>query len=373
VAEPKKQRVVHLTSVHKATDIRIFEHECRSLAANGYDVTVIGAHEKPEFLGGVRIRPIARQKNRLYRAVGTTWKVYRAAVDEDADLYHFHDPELVPFGVLLRLRGKKVVYDSHEDLSEDLLNKEWLPRVLRPWVAALIGGFERLCAGRFSAVVTATPAIARRFPSNRTVAVQNFPEMQEFTSHESVRHQERDRRFVFLGNIGVPRGAVQIVRAFADVERQFGARLVLVGPIHPPALKDRLLTEAGQSRVEFLPWLSRAEVPPFLGNSLGGLVTLLPGPNRTESQPIKLYEYMAAGLPVVASDFPLWRQIVDEAKCGLLVDPENTREIADAMRWILQNPDEAYEMGQRGRRAVRDRYNWEAQSDNLIGLYRSLL
>jgi glycosyltransferase involved in cell wall biosynthesis len=168
------------------------------------------------------------------------------------------------------------------------------------------------------------------------------------------------------------RGIREIVKAI-DLVGNPAARLVLVGEFQEPGLEQICRAESGWRRVDYSGRRSRSEVATILGDARAGLVAYRPVANLIEAQPTKLFEYMSAGIPVIASDFPLWRRIIDGAACGILVDPHNPKEIAVAIEWILTHAKEAEEMGQRGREAVMQVYNWEQESSHLLSLYERLV
>ena len=170
------QKICHLTSVHTIRDPRIFHKQCKSLAGRGHDVALIACHDRAETIDGVRIVPIDRPSGRLDRMTRVSFRVYRAAVREHADLYHFHDPELLWVGALLRLHGLRVVYDVHEDVPKQIMGKHWIPRRSRPLVSKAFALVEQAGARIVDGIVAATPSIAHKFPANKTVVVQNFPE-----------------------------------------------------------------------------------------------------------------------------------------------------------------------------------------------------
>ena len=124
--------------------------------------------------------------------------------------------------------------------------------------------------------------------------------------------------------------------------------------------------------IRFIGRITRKEVNELYGSARAGIVIYQPAENHFEAQPIKLYEYMAAGLPVIASDFPLWKKIVEEAKCGICVNPEDPKAVRDACLEMLNNPEKAQEMGKAGRKTVIDKYSWEKEEKKLIALYKEL-
>ena len=369
--EPR--RVCVLTSVHGPFDVRIFHKEAQSLAKQGYSVTIVAPHGEDAQRDGVEIKAVPVPRTRPERMSSTLWRLFRSALNTNASVFHFHDPELIPVGMLLKLLGKRVVYDVHEDVPADILDKGWIPPSLRWPIARVAAWTEALAACRFDAIVAATPAIARSFPNEKTLTVQNFPQFDVQLEAETTSYRDRELLIVYVGGISELRGAREMIEAMALLCESVQARLQLAGSFDPPESRQKLAREPGWSQVDFLGWLSPKEVRELLGKSRLGLLVLHATECYKVSQPVKLFEYMSAGLPVVASDFPLWRSIIQEAGCGILVDPINPAAIAEAIQWLLQRPAEAEAMGQRGREAVRRVYNWENEEQKLVELYARLM
>ena len=368
----KNAKIVHLTSVHPAFDIRVFHKECVTLAKAGYETVLIVPHEKDETVDGVRIRAIPKPKNRLERTFRSTWQVLVAALREKADVYHFHDPELIPIGLLLKLLGKRVIYDVHENVREDILTKDYIPLVLRKSLASMIGFIERAGAMFFDGIVAATPAIARNFPGNGTLTVQNFP---MFDDSLSINSPYRERPFLaaYVGGVTLIRGIKEIVQALALLPDTVNAKIIVAASFSPPELEEEMKRMPGWERVEFVGWLPTDEVPDVLAQARAGLVLFHPVPNHLNAQPHKLFDYMSAGIPVIASDFPLWREIVEGGSCGIVVDPLNPQAIARVMQWIWEHPAEAEALGFAGKEAAVSLFNWTKESAKLLDLYRGLL
>ena len=362
-----------MTSVHGAGDVRIFHKECRSLSNAGYEVVLIVPGKDDGVSGGVQLLSVPVLSSRFRRMAQTVWHVYRRALQCRADIYHFHDPELLPAGLLLKLGGKRVVYDAHEDLPRQMLSKPWIPSWTREFLAKVAECLETWAAGRLDAVVTVTPTIARRFPPGKTVVIHNYPRVEEFPSHDLSSYLARPVAVAYVGAITSIRGIREVMKAMSLLPESLQARLTVAGSFSPLELEMQSQSFPGCNRTDFVGHLSRQGIIQLLSEVRVGLVTLHPTPNYRDSLPIKLFEYMAAGLPVIASDFPLWREIVNSSKCGLLVDPLNPRAIADSIQWLLEHADEAAEMGRRGREAVLTRYNWETEAARLIEMYRKLL
>lgn len=374
---PAGPRIVHISSAHHADDIRIFWKECLTAAEAGYDVSFVvpddGAPRQEAGAPGVEIVPVRRPASRLARMAVVTTRVVRTALERDAALYHFHDPELIPGGLALRLIGRRVIYDAHEDLPRDILFKDWIPGGLRRPVSLLASALEWIAGRALSGVVAATPTIAARFPQERVALVQNFARLAEFAEEEARPKPER-RAVAYVGAVTPERCAVEMVKAIGQVGgRCQDARLILGGVMSPCDLEAQLAALSGWERVDYRGRQDRAGVRRILQEARAGLAVLHPVQSYMESQPTKIYEYMAAGLPVIAADFPNFRKIVEENGCGLCVPPRDPSAIASAIEWIFGHAPEAEAMGRRGRALILGSLNWEQQAQALLDLYRRIL
>lgn len=366
-----------MTSVHPVLDPRIFRKECCSLARAGFQVTFVCPHSEDMLTDQVHIKSIPRDRSRLGRMTRTVWRVYREARKLHADIYHFHDPELIPAGLLLRARGKEVIYDIHEDVPKDVFSKHYLPAWSQPGIAWLVEKLEKLVAGRFSALVAVTPSIADRFRSlnNRTVILHNYPYQKEILGAvETSPWESRRQSVAYVGQMNANRGIREMVVAMSLLSKTLPATLELAGNEKPVNVSsEELSSHSGWARVRHYGLLDQANTFRLLHGVRAGLVLFHPEPNHIEAMPQKIFEYMGAGLPVIASDFPLWRRILGDTGCGIFVNPLDPRCIAEAIQYILTHPQEAEEMGLRGQAAVRERFNWETQVDTLVSLYAGLI
>lgn len=365
-------RVVHLTSAHPRDDIRIFLKECRSLAAHGHQAVLVVADGRgDEVRNGVAIFDVGRSGGRLGRMLKATRRVYRKALDLNADVYHLHDPELLPVGLKLKRQGKKVVFDAHEDVPKQILGKHYLPPWLRRILSWGFAHFEHYVCKHFDGVVTATPHIRDKFlPINqRSVDINNFPMIGELES--AVPWDEKADEVCYVGSISQIRGAKELVRAM-ELTRT-SVRLNLVGSFAEAQVETEVMAYPGWHNVRALGVQDRQGVREVLGRSVAGVVTLHPVSNYLDALPIKMFEYMSAGIPVIASDFDLWKTIVLESQCGLCVDPLDPCAIASAIDHLVTHRDEAEIMGMNGRRAVLSRYNWAREEVKLIEFYDRLL
>lgn len=357
-------RVVHLASQHPADDVRIFLKECRSLAKAGFEVHYVAPEAMEQTLEGVTLHGFPLPGGyRPLRVARRLWRVWRASRGIDAALCHFHEPALFPVAMLFKLHGARIVYDVHEDWLGAIDSTEYR----EGWKRLGIRWFERLARRTCDGFVAATPAIARRLPAGRTVEALNYALPEEFPEAPQVRRAG----VVYVGLIERIRGLVEMIEGIARVPDE-QARLTLIGDFNPPGLEREARSLPGWSRVDYLGRLGRSEVAERLAAAHVGLVLFHPERNHTEALPNKLFEYMAAGLPVVASDFPAWRQLLEPVGCATFVDPLDPEQIGAAIDAFLTDEERAAEMGERGAAAVRERFNWAHEASKLVHFYERL-
>lgn len=364
------RRVCHITTVHRADDARILHKECVSLRAAGYDVSLIAPQAEASVIEGVPVVPIRpTARNRVHRMAARPLAAYRAAVEVDADLYHFHDPDFLPYAVRLSRAGKRVVYDVHEDVPVQIRHKEWIPAPVRATVSRAFARMEAACVERLDAVVAVNEQIAERLGRHQPLVavVANFPRLDEIAPASS--WEERTRAACYVGSITRVRGARELVDAMAHTDTE----LHLGGDIAPPELRPELERSPGWERVRYLGRLERGRVADLLARVKVGVIPLHPIDNYIDAYPVKLFEYMAAGLPVVATDIPRWREILETHDCGVCVPHGSSEQLAAAITDVLSDDGRARAMGERGRRAAVERYSWETQADALARLYAQLL
>ena len=369
--------ICHLTTVHPRYDTRIFLKQARSLACSGYTVFLVVADGNgDERRGGVAILDAGRRAtNRVARMTVTIRKVYRKALSTGAVIFHLHDPELIPIGLKLERRGYTVIFDAHEDLPKQLFGKHYLPSVIARGLTKVVAAYERFACARVDAVVAATPPIRDKFLTinHRTIDVNNFPILSELHREDSPVSDSTKSTVptvCYVGGVGTIRGIFEMVRAM-DLVRDH-ARLVIAGDFFQNSVAEAVQLLPGWRRVYHRGWVDREGVRSILHGSVAGLVTLHPTVNYVESLPVKMFEYMSAGIAVIASDFTLWREIVEGNECGICIDPTDPEAIAGAIDYMVEHPEEARRMGANGRKAVEARYNWTREEAMLLGLYKTL-
>lgn len=368
----RKQKVAHLTSVHDPSDTRIAYRECATLAEAGYDVVLVGPGSVRALPRGVRFHGVPAPRNRFERMTRTVWSVYRTALSERADVYHFHDPELMGVGLALRARGARVVFDVHEDIPRDIVDKPWIAPILRGPIAAgseiVLRGLQRW----YSAIVTATPAIARRFPHRHTVVVCNYPRIEELPHLGAEDFEKRSSAAVYLGSITELRCIEELMGAMASPELGNDIRLNLAGRFEDDELEWRVRAMPGWSRVDFLGFCSRDQVSSVLAGARAGMLLFRPAANHDEAMPTKLFEYLGAGLPVIISNTMKCSAIVQEHDCGIIVNPADVDAIARAITYLIEHPAVAQAMGERGRKLVTERFQWTSEAHKLTNLYAEI-
>jgi len=371
--------ITHLSSEHNANDIRIFQKEAATLVSHAFHPTVIAIAAEDTEISGVRIKAIPRARNRFQRMTATAFRVFWSAWETPSDIYQIHDPELLPWGQLLRLKGKPVVFDMHENLPGSIRNKPWIRAEFRAGLAKLWEFLQRILLSGMS-VVFAEKSYASEFRFiPRSTIVMNMPLIDELLSISEHRHKVPT--IGYFGNVTAQRGSINTLQALHQLQEQ-GVRVDwdCIGALSA-AHKRELESFIHDHQIEGVRLIDgggHGYVPPEEGwRALArchiGLAVLDDIPNYRASYPTKLFEYMALGMPVIVSDFPLYRAIVEDAACGICVRPSDPTQLAEAIRWLITHPENAKCMGDRGREAARSRYSWDREKIKLVEFYQSLV
>jgi len=362
-------KICHLTSVHKEGDSRIFHKECKSLVKAGIDVNLVVAGAIDKQVDGVKIFGVEEvEGNRLIRMTKTVNKVFEKALEVNADIYHLHDPELLLIAGKLKRNGKKVIYDSHEDLPRQILEKRYIPSFARKMISRCIEILENKKAAKIDGVITATENINNRFLkiNKNSVNINNFPIIEEFDFHDN--WDKKENAVCYIGAIYHTRGVFELINSLEKTD----IKIHLAGNYNSPNLRENLAKLKGWKNVIEWGFCGRDKINEILKLSKAGIVTL----NATESYkvalPVKMFEYMASGIPVVASDFPLWKNIIQESESGICVNPFDIEAIKNAISELLENTEKSKEMGRKGRNAVENKYNWDNEAEKLLKFYTEL-
>lgn len=362
-------KVCHISTAHTAKDVRIFYKECKSLAKAGFDVKFIVINGESFTEDGVEVIGVpCNFSGRLSRFTKATREAYKKALEIDARIYHFHDPEFLPFASKLIKKGKKVIYDAHEDLPRQILSKYYIPKLIRKLISFFVEIYENSVCKKLTYIITATPEIENRFKkiNPHSVAINNYPLIEEL---EGLKNDvQKENSVCYIGGISRIRGAKEMILAMKNQK----PRLTIAGGFSENDLEEELIKTPGFENVDYIGFANRKKAGQVMLNSIAGLVVFHPEPNHINAQPNKIFEYMSAGIPVIGSDFPLWKQIIEKNNCGICVDPLNPQKIADAIQSLSENPEKAKQMGENGFQKVREKYNWAIEEKKLVDIYNSI-
>ena len=364
-------KVCHVTSVHPKEDVRIFKKACISLKNAGYDVTLVQMGEDYE-KDGIEIRGFGQiEQNRLKRMLSTARNAYCKALEVDADVYQLHDPELLPYALKLKRKGKKVIFDSHEDVPADILEKYWIPAPLRKLISWVYGRYEAYCFAKLDGVIGVTPTLCDRLEkvSRRSVMVTNYPILEENLPEPTFT----GRKIAFPGLVSEIWCIDKLIQAIEDIE---DVTLELRSRNVEEPFGSAMRGLPGWQKVNFPGPVPHKEVLQMLSECICGVALLHECPNSGGKMGTlgntKIFEYMMIGIPVVCTDFVLWKQIIDQWQCGICVNPEDPGQIRDAISWLLDHPEEARRMGENGRKAVAAEFNWHVEEKKLLELYQKI-
>lgn len=367
----KPVKICHLTSAHPDGDVRIFHKECVSLANAGHMVYLVIPNTTSRVEKGVEIVSFeSNYTTRKERMTKTVQQVHEHALKIDADIYHLHDPELLKLVNPLKKAGKMVIYDVHEDLPRQILSKHWLPKPVRKIISVVAEIYENRVSKKCDGIITATPFIRKRFLkiNSNTIDVNNYPIKEELMMDYDY-NLKTEKAICYIGGITKTRGIEEIVRSVEDSD----TTLLIGGSFLEEGLREKIVQLKGWKNVEELGFLNRTQVKEVYKRAKLGLVTLHPIINYIDALPVKMFEYMAAGLPVVASNFPLWKSIIESNECGICVDPMNPTEISQATNQILGDVEMAKKMGENGKKMIEEVYNWENEEEKLTTFYHQTI
>lgn len=364
------RRIAHVSSAHPCTDNRVHYREAQTLAEAGAEVHLVAcADDCSSMQSDVIVHQMVRYGRAKRPTVGVV-RAVRTALATDAEVLHLHDPELATAIPWIKRAGRLVIFDAHEDLPEQVLGKEYIPAVMRKPVSKIARMIVRL-AGTADLVVAATSRIASTYPKHKVVTVKNYPRLR-VEEETSLPINDRPRRIAYIGALSAVRGSHEMISALGCSEFPEDWRLTMAGS----GLQELFSTmekNAGWSRVDYRGRVSPDEARDILLGSRVGILPFSDIPGHRDALPTKMFEYFAAGIPVIASDFPLWREIVEKRQCGLLVDQADPRDIARAVKFYAQHPKVLEEHSRNARKAATAELNWDSQGEVLVEAYSRLL
>lgn len=361
--------------VHIHTDVRVYQKEAKTLALAGYSVTLIARKAIGEEQDQIQIIGVPRYKNRLQRFLLQPLML-RDILRTKASIVHLHNPDTLLLGFLLKIMGKRVVYDTHEDFRERILMREWIPKLLRTAIAKAVSSLEALAGRVFDASIATQEDVAKRM-GEKSIVIENAPISQGELIDKAYEYSKSFQssscfRAIYVGTIGKSRGLQQMVDAMEHVNKHISARLWLIGPVHDELNFEKMKKRPGWKYVDYVGYLPQEMAFAHIIRSNVGLITIQDVGDHAKTSPNKIFEYQRFGIPFIASDFPAWRKKVGHVGSGVFVNQNDPYEIAQVMTYLFDQPQVAKAMGQKGMDFTVNVYNWENESEKLVGLYQSL-
>ena len=366
-----KNKVCHITTVHPRYDIRIFEKECKSLLKN-YDVQLVVADGLgDETKDGIRITDVGVEINRIRRIVISPWRTYKKIKNANIKIIHLHDPELIPAGLLLKFCGKKIIFDVHEDLYEQIKTKDWIARILLPLLLQLVKIINRIITYNFN-LIFAEVSYIKNYSTGKNknqIEVLNYPRIEMLAPFININRTENG--ILYIGNITNLRGLDVILDALLILKKNkidftmhfVGILLEEIDWEHYKSIKNN---------VKFYGYLNIRKAYELSQQCKVGLAILKPVGNYIESIPTKIFEYIAVQLPYIASDFKVWKEYFSEKERGIFVNPENPLEVSDALAHSLTNRT-VNQIDYRESKPIKQKFNWEGEEKKLLMLYDDIL
>ena len=363
-------KVCHISTVHHLFDDRIFYKEIISLREQGYEMHLVVSHEKDEVIDGVHIHALPEYKSRIKRVLFGNLKAFFLALKTKSAICHFHDPELMYCGTLLRLSGRKVIYDVHEDLPKQILYKEWInSKVIKKIFSFIIKWFEAFSCLFFHGIVAATEDIASKFSKRKTIVIRNYPVLGLIHNKEEIKGRNNEFTMVYAGGLTRIRGIKEIIDA---VGLQNGnCKLILLGEFDDENYKVICEKSQGWNYTDYIGKVKPDEVFSYIARADAGFAMLYPIKNYLTSLPVKAFEYMAMEKPIIMSDFPYWNELF--AGCALFADPYNPGSISAVIKEFRENDALVKNMGKVGREKVLDEMSWEKERETLFLFYDRIL
>ena len=361
-------KICHISTVHSVFDTRVLYRECKSLAEAGNKVYLVIQHDKDETIMGVNIRVIKKSKNRFVRIFLSIFRALKTALKTKSQAYHFHDPELLPVGIFLRLLGKKVIYDVHENVPAQIMNKNWLGiKFFRILAAGVFFLFEKFAVLFCHKVISAEPELAKRFPKRKTVTVRNLPLYEFITKIEKSDIAKEKTTLIYAGGLSRVRGIKEIIISTEFTKNP--VELWILGKWESKSYEEECRGLSGWKNTQYLGYVLPEQVYAYMKAADIGLCMLYPIKNHVKSIPIKSFEYAACGLPQIISNFPYFEEYFKEI--ADFADPFSPEDIAKkidtAIENKMNNPHKLYL-----NKIIESKFSWEIEKNVLLNTYNEL-
>lgn len=372
-----KQNIAHLTTVHIRTDTRILYKEVQTLSKI-YNTLLIAADGLGNSKDGrIEIVDLGKPKSRIKRILFYGFKALPILRKRKIKCVHIHDPELILVGLILRIIGYKVIYDIHELVYEDIKTKQWISsRFGKKVIAWLYKGIEGLALKYFNGVVLAEDGYRNFYEMHyskaipKIVYIRNYPIKAMFNVQKpnAKTLQNKDNSIIYLGAISEDRGIYELVRAMDYLDDSYN--LYIIGKWREDGLLERCKSLAGWSKVTMLGYMKPSQIGEYIQKSKVGVCTLHKIENFAYTTPVKSFEYLINGLPMIMTDFPFWKKFYQGT--SLFVDPKKSEEIAKAVE-TLMNDQKLYKTMSAAGVNLALSHCWENEEKKLIDLYQKIV
>lgn len=370
-----KKKVCHVISGYIRDNARVYQRQCRSLYNADFEVSILTNDGEPEeYVDGICIFTTNIYfKRRLPILFFAKYQFLKRAIQIDADIYQLHSPELISLGIALKKLGKIVVYDAHEDLPRHILEKEWLPNFTRGFISVIVELLMNKALKQYNEIITPHLHVVNKLIgiNKNTSLITNFPMINKDYKCDLNKYLAREKIMCYTGTVYEYSNQEFILEAMLDFPV---LKYRSVGFISENQL-FKLSKFKSFNRVEFGRLIPFSEMNNFYDSSIFGLVIydykLNLGDKLGSFGTNKIFEYMEAGIPFICTDYILWKEIVEKYNCGICVEPMNVLQIRNAIDYLLNNPTQAFQMGQNGRNAVLTEYNWEQEEKKYISIFKN--
>ena len=368
-------KIAHISTVHPAFDGRIFHKECTTLAQACHDVHLIIQHTKAEVVNGVKIVPLPKFSNRINRIIEGNKLALQRALEIDAQVYHFHDPELLPVGLKLKKQGYKVIFDMHELVGLMIRSKQWIPKPLRWGMEKIYAQFESKAFKKFDKIIVVTEKMVSDYTDviypkykNKVEIIRNYSLVSSISQAEPKQiDTEGATNFIYVGGLTRERGILQLVKSIQKFET---GKLWLLGPWESTEFESECSEADKNGKMQYFGLLPMPEVYEYIQAADVGLTVLNPTVNHLASLPVKAFEYMAASKPQIMSNFPFWEKSF--AGCAVFIEPDNPHELESAFQKMIESAALRKTIGEKSFQMVTDHFSWEAESDKLLNIYKNI-
>lgn len=367
-------KIVHISTIHPRRDTRVFYRECLSLKKAGYDVIFIVADGKgDENFKDIKIIDIGKFKSRFKNFIFSYFILKKIINKIKPSIVHFHDAELMFVGKFLSNKGIDVFYDIHENVAMQILVKSYIPLFLRKPLKFIYVFTEKLLINNFHLILAEDSYKPLYENKGKTcTVVLNLPETNAFDKYIKANRMN-EKGIFYIGGVSNVRGLDTTVEALKILNnRNIDFFMHYVGPISSDLLKEVNLNGI-ENKIKFYGRLDLLEGYSLSRKCKVGLAVLKPIKNYIESYPTKIFEYMSIKLPLITSDFPLYKNVVEKNNCGFCINPYSANELADYIQRIFEDDNLSNKIAVNGYNLVKNKFNWETQEIKLLNCYNVAL